>query len=224
MNKYIDCHSHILFGIDDGAKTIEDSVNIIKELIKLGFESIILTPHYRVLNKLRIRLMQEDININLYLANEVKITSNILELISKDEIELYGNYLFLELPFDTKIHNLEKYIYELQDSNINIILVHPERYNYLTKEDYQRLLDYDVLFQTNYESIIGKYGFNAKKRVKYLLKNNMVTFIASDVHKTTTPLFKYFDKIKKKTIKLVGEENFKKLTYDNIKKVIDENL
>ncbi|MBR1417213.1 MAG: hypothetical protein IJ572_05280 [Bacilli bacterium] len=234
MNSYIDCHSHILYGIDDGAKTIDASIKIIKNMINLGFKSIVLTPHYRgnyLTNnkekKLRLfnlneELKNQNIDIKLYLANEVKITSNILDLIKEDEISLLGNYLFLELPFDTKIYNLDKIIYELQSNNINIILVHPERYSYFKKEDFEKLIASDVLFQVNYESIIGKYGLDSKNKVKYLYKNNMVSFVASDVHSSSTIMFSKFDIIKKKIIKLVGEETFNDITYNNINKIISE--
>jgi len=151
MNNYIDCHSHILYGIDDGAKTIDDSIAIIKRLAELGFKEIILTPHYinafhannnikrEKLTVLKAKLKEENIPIDLHLANEVRITSDIIELIKNDEISLLNNYIFLELPFSNKIHNLERQIYNLQLNNIKVIIVHPERYNYLTKDDYQKL-------------------------------------------------------------------------------------
>ena len=234
MNSYIDCHSHILYGIDDGANDIEASIKILKQLESLGFKEVVLTPHYRgtflannslkekLFDELTKKVKEENINIKLYLANEVKITSNILELKEKEEIKLLGNYLFLELPFDIKIHNLDKIIYNLQSNNINVILVHPERYNYLSYNDYKKLIDSDVLFQVNYESIIGKFGLRAKIMIKYLYKNDMVDFIATDVHHATSSLFPKFSTIEKKIIKLIGEYKYRDLVYNNIKKVLDE--
>lgn len=235
MNKYLDCHSHILYGIDDGAKTIEDSIEILKNLSNIGFEEIILTPHYKnayhANNKikqekyeiLKKKIKEENINLKLYLANEVRITSNILELIEKNEIKLLGNYLFLELPFNTKIHNLERLIFELQTEDINIILVHPERYSYLTEKDLKQLIDLDIMFQINYESIIGFYGLKSKRRVKYLLKNRMVNFIGTDIHRSEQLNEKIFNKIKKKITKIIGEESFTDISYNNIKKIINES-
>lgn len=234
MNKHIDFHSHILYGIDDGAKDIEMSVEIIKKMRDLGFERVVLTPHYRanyvannttkkeVLHNLQEELKRQNINMPLYLANEVHITSNILELIKNDTISLLGNYIFLELPFDVKIHNLDKVIYELQTNNINVILVHPERYSYMTIKDLQALVDKDVYLQVNFESIIGKYGMKAKSMVKKIYKNNLVSFVATDVHRPTTMMFTKFDKIEKKIIKIIGQEEYQKITYDNIYKIIQE--
>ena len=234
MNKFIDCHSHILYGIDDGAKTIEDSIAILKKMQDLGFESIILTPHYRgdytanntlkslLLESLNSVLDENNINIKLYLANEVRITSDMLELIEKDKIKTFNNYLFLELPFTTKIYNLDKIIYELQSNNIKVVLVHPERYPYLNINDFQKLVDNDVLLQVNYESIIGKYGFKSKLMAKKLLKQDLVYCLGTDVHRDSTIMFDKFDEIKKKITKIVGDINFQNLSYNNIKKIIDD--
>lgn len=232
MNNYIDCHCHILFGIDDGASNLDESIAILKRLYELGFREVILTPHYinayhvnneekrKRLTILENKVKEEGISITLHLANEVRITSDLLKLIEEDEITLFNRYLFLELPFSTKIHHLERKIYELQLQNINIILVHPERYHYLTKEDYQKLVDLDVLFQINYESIIGTYGSKSKKMVKYLLKNKLVSFIGTDIHRKEQLDLKKFTKIKGKIIKIIGEEEFQHISYHNMKKII----
>ncbi len=235
MNKYIDCHSHILYGIDDGAKTIEDSIAILKKMQDLGFESIILTPHYRgdykannllkslLLDSLNSVLDENNINIKLYLANEVRITSNMLELLEKETIKAINDYFFLELPFTNKIYNLDKIIYELQSNNLKVVLVHPERYPYLTLNDFQKLVDNDVLLQVNYESIIGKYGFASKRMAKKLFKNNLVHLLGTDVHRDTTIMFSEFETIKKKIIKIIGEEEFENLSYNNVKRIIDND-
>ena len=235
MNKYIDCHSHILYGIDDGAKTIEDSIAILKKMQDLGFESIIITPHYRgdykannllkslLLESLNSVLDENNINIKLYLANEVRITSNMLELLEKETIKAINDYFFLELPFTNKIYNLDKIIYELQSNNLKVVLVHPERYPYLTLNDFQKLVDNDVLLQVNYESIIGKYGFASKRMAKKLFKNNLVHLLGTDVHRDTTIMFSEFETIKKKIIKIIGEEEFENLSYNNVKRIIDND-
>ena len=233
MNNYIDCHSHILYGIDDGSKDLYMSVDIIKKMINLGFKEIVLTPHYisyyhannrikrLLLNSIERKLNEENLDMKLYLANEVRITSDIIDLIRNDEISLLGNYLFLELPFDSKIYNLDRIIYDLQSNNINVIIVHPERYAYFTKEDYKKLIDSDVLFQCNYESIVGKYGSGAKKRVKYLLTNKMVYLLGTDVHRTSTMMFTEWEKIERKIKKFISPEEYKNLTYNNMKNILD---
>ncbi len=232
MNNYIDCHSHILFGVDDGAPSIDESMMILRRLNEIGFSEVILTPHYinafHVNNEekrkrfaiLVSKVKEEGLPIILHLANEVRITSDLLKLIQEDEITLFHHCLFLELPFSSRIHHLERKIYELQLENIQVILVHPERYSYLTREDYQKLFSLDVLFQINYESIIGTYGSKSKKVVKYLLKNGLVSFVGTDIHHSKQLDLKKFTKIRSKMIKMIGEEEFKNISYRNMKKII----
>lgn len=234
MNNYIDTHCHVLYKLDDGAKTIDESINMLKNYERLGFTKIILTPHYKnayhlnnkgkkkLFNKLKKRVKEEGINIKLYLANEVRISGDILSLIKSDEISMLGNNLFLELPFTNSIIGLDNIIFELESMGINVILVHPERYLYLKKKDYENLISKDVMFQVNYESIIGTYGRESKKRVKYLLKNNMVTLLGSDAHSENANFFTKFPKIEKKIVRIVGENKYKDLTYKNIEKMIED--
>ena len=95
-----DFHTHILYGIDDGANTIEESINILSFLSNNGVKNVFLTPHYvqnskfnannrkkkSIFNKLQKEVIKNNININMYLGNEVYINDNIVELIKKDEI------------------------------------------------------------------------------------------------------------------------------------------
>ena len=147
----------------------------------------------------------------------------MLELLEKETIKAINDYFFLELPFTNKIYNLDKIIYELQSNNLKVVLVHPERYPYLTLNDFQKLVDNDVLLQVNYESIIGKYGFASKRMAKKLFKNNLVHLLGTDVHKDTTIMFSEFETIKKKIIKIIGEEEFENISYNNVKRIIDND-
>ncbi len=233
MNNHIDTHCHVLYSIDDGAKTINDSLEMLKSFEKLGFSKVILTPHYKnayhannvikrsLYNNLRVEASRNNINIDLYLANEVRLSSDIISLIKNDEITLLGNYLFLELPFTNTIIHLDNIIYELQNLGINIILVHPERYYYLKEDDYKNLIDKDVLFQVNYESILGTYGRDAKKRCKYLLKNKMVFLLGSDSHKPTANFFVKFNKIERKLKRITLEDYYNDLVYNNMYRILE---
>lgn len=233
-NNYIDTHCHVLYSIDDGSKTLEESIEMLKKFESLGFTKIILTPHYKnayhannkekkkLFNKLKRESKKEGIDIELFLANEVRISGDILKLIDSNEISMLGNNLFLELPFTNSIVGLDNIMFELESMGVNIILVHPERYLYLKKSDYKNLIGKDIMFQVNYESIIGTYGRESKKRAKYLLKNNMVTLLGSDSHSPDVKFFSKFDKIEKKIVKIVGESKYRDLTYNNIDKMIKE--
>lgn len=236
----IDCHSHVLFDIDDGCKSIEDSVETIKNLKKIGFDKIILTPHYikgsnyvknnsdkkQRLDVLRKRLIEENIDIDLFLGNEVYITEDINDLVMSKEITTLNKsrYILIEFPLYNKVNNVEDYIYELKLKGYIPVIAHPERYSYFQKnyKEVDKLYESKVLFQSNYGSIMGNYGKEAQKLITYLLKKDMVTFMATDVHRKNSSLFDNFGVIKKKIQLIIGEEKFKKLSNDNILKVIND--
>lgn len=236
----IDMHNHILYGIDDGCKTIEESIETIKKMKKIGFNTIVLTPHYiedssfKANNNLKLQkleilkeeLLKNNIDVNLFLGNEIFINESINELIINKEIRSINNtrYILIELPFNNQILNLDDYLYELKLKGYKIIIAHPERYTYF-KDNYEearKLYDSGVLFQVNYGSIIGQYGSSSLKLVKKLLKDDMVDFISTDIHKPSSSLFDKFDDIKHKIIKIIGEDKFKDISYNNILKVIND--
>lgn len=236
----IDMHNHILYGIDDGCKTIEESIETIKNMKKIGFNTIVLTPHYiedssfKANNNLKLQrleilkeeLLKNNIDVNLFLGNEIFINESINELIINKEIRSINNtrYILIELPFNNQILNLDDYLYELKLKGYKIIIAHPERYTYF-KDNYEearKLYDSGVLFQVNYGSIIGQYGSSSLKLVKKLLKDDMVDFISTDIHKPSSSLFDKFDDIKHKIIKIIGEDKFKDISYNNILKVIND--
>lgn len=236
----IDMHNHILYGIDDGCKTIEESIETIKNMKKIGFNTIVLTPHYiedssfKANNSLKLErleilkeeLLKNNIDVNLFLGNEIFINESINELIINKEIRSINNtrYILIELPFNNQILNLDDYLYELKLKGYKIIIAHPERYTYF-KDNYEearKLYDSGVLFQVNYGSIIGQYGSSSLKLVKKLLKDDMVDFISTDIHKPSSSLFDKFDDIKHKIIKIIGEDKFKDISYNNILKVIND--
>ena len=236
----IDMHNHILYGIDDGCKTIEESIETIKNMKKIGFNNIVLTPHYiedssfKANNNLKLQrleilkeeLLKNNIDVNLFLGNEIFINESINELIINKEIRSINNtrYILIELPFNNQILNLDDYLYELKLKGYKIIIAHPERYTYF-KDNYEearKLYDSGVLFQVNYGSIIGQYGSSSLKLVKKLLKDDMVDFISTDIHKPSSSLFDKFDDIKHKIIKIIGEDKFKNISYNNILKVIND--
>lgn len=195
-----DIHSHILFSIDDGSYSIEESLELLKKMKKLGYDNIILTPHYikgteysasndtkrKNFTILKEAIKEQNLNINIYLGNEIFITDNIPELLEQDEVSSLNHtkYLLIELPFHNQILNLEDIIYEIKLKGYIPVIAHPERYTYF-QDNYnliEGLKNMGVLFQCNYVSILGCYGKSAEKLFKYLLKKNYVSFFGSDIH------------------------------------------
>ena len=238
----VDIHSHIIFDVDDGCSNIEESINVIKKLKNLGFDSIILTPHYikaseytvenkekkEKFNILKEELAKNNIDVNLYLGNEIYMNDEIDELVLSKKAYTMNNsrYILIEFSLYNEIKNIEDYLYELKLKGYIPIIAHPERYTYFQK-DYSKvdeLYESGVLFQCNYASIIGSYGKDAAKLITYILKKGMVSFMATDVHKEKSSLYDNFNKITKKIKSIVGEEEFINITHNNALKVINDEI
>lgn len=236
----IDIHSHIIYGIDDGCKEVEESIKTILNLKRIGFDKLILTPHYingsnynknnkekkERLKVLKEELLKRNIDVELYLGNEIYINDEIDELVLSKEVTTLNKsrYLLIEFPLYNKVNNVSDYIYELQIKGYKIIIAHPERYEYF-KENYKEvdnLYKSGVLFQCNYGSLIGKYGKESQKLIEYLLKNNMVTFMATDIHRPESSIIDNFSIIKEKIENYIGIDGFKKVSHDNALKVIND--
>ena len=233
----IDIHSHLLYSVDDGSQTIEESLNIIRELNNIGITDIILTPHYikeskynnskkenmKILNTLKKSLLENKIKTNLYLGNEIYINNEIEELLKKNIISSLNdtNYLLIELPLTGEYEGYLEIFENLINEGYHIILAHPERY-YSFQNDFNKIYELEqigVYFQSNIESIVGSYGRNAIKMVKRLLKEKKISFLATDIHHQKKDYNKW-QKARKKILKYVTKEEYNILTYKNPRKLI----
>ena len=235
-----DIHSHILFDVDDGSKSIEESIELLKKLKEIGFNNIILTPHYiegseyscknseknERFKQLKEEISKQNIDINIYIGNEIFINNNIYELIKKAEIKTLNNTrnILVELPFHNQIVNLEDIIYELKIKGLTPIIAHPERYTYFQKnyKEVDRLREEGFLFQGNYASILGYYGKEAQKLLKYMLKKQYIDYLGTDIHRINkTYVIDNFKKIEKQIIKITKKDYYEEIKNNN-DKVIKE--
>ncbi len=225
-----DIHSHIIFDVDDGSKSIEESLELLKMLSSVGFNNVIMTPHYiedteycsynpeklEKLNILRDEVKKHNIGINLYLGNEIFINDHIVEGIQEGKIYTLNNtkYLLFELPFHNQIIGLTDFVYELKIAGYVPILAHPERYSYF-QNNYDlvdELKEEGLLFQCNYASILGYYGKESEKLLKYMLKNEYVDYLGTDIHHTSKAyVIDNFKKIDKMFNKIAGKEYYQEI-------------
>lgn len=233
----IDFHSHILPGVDDGSKNIEESKKIILEARDLGFEKIISTSHYAYdcyeipeykRKEMVTELNQEEDFPEIILGSEIFVSYNMIDFLKEGKASTINgtNYILFELPLRASFPNLKDLIIKLQENNYRLILAHPERYSVIQNNfDYlYELQEMGVLFQCNYASIVGYYGLAAKSTVKKILKNNLASFLGSDVHRSET-IFKEFPKIMKKLRKVITPEYLEELTTTNAEIILrNENL
>ena len=196
----IDLHSHILPGIDDGARTYEDSVTLVRELSLQGVTKMVATPHYvdesiytsprarnlELIEELSARLGEAGVAMELTLGNEIYINGRILELIAAGEISSMADseYVLVELPMSGDYPNYEEILRALIRAGRKVILAHPERYESFQKDFalIEELFDMGVLLQSNIGSITGQYGKAAQKTMKNLAKRKMVFGFGTDIH------------------------------------------
>lgn len=229
----IDFHTHILPNIDDGARSIEETFNLIKEAKNVGFEGIISTSHYMEnyyetdtperevwVNAIYENLQAKNIDIRLYLGNEIYISDNLIKLLEEGKASTINDtsYVLFEMPLHEEPMNLYDIIYQMIQYKLVPILAHPERYSYIQKEPdlVYDLVQKGVLMQANYGSIIGQYGEKAQIIVKKLLENNLIHFLGSDVHRQNT-IYPKIPECLSEINSLIGEEKLHELTTENPK-------
>lgn len=236
----VDLHCHILPEVDDGSKSIEESIAILKKAKKVGFDTICLTPHYaepayintksqnkEILENLREMADQENISTKLLLGNEIFIGQNIENLLENSQISTLADsqYALIELPMFQELPQeiVQKMLHNVKQKGFRVVIAHPERYTYL-QENSEKLFDYldkDIIFQGNYASILGVYGKEAQKTIKFFLKYKAVDYLSSDVHHLSRCFYDYFPEIKKKLLKVIDEEYFEVLSEKNPRLVIE---
>jgi len=194
----VDMHSHLIPGIDDGAKSLEHSIELILELKKMGYEKLITTPHISDMfantsqsilegyYKLKQELEKRKIDIELEVAAEYYVDSHFEDLLEKRDILTFGsqNYLLFELSYFSKPQDLESLIQDIKLAGYIPVLAHPERYVYFhdSINDYINLKKMGILFQINLNSIINYYSIEISQVVKQIILHNLVDFVGSDVH------------------------------------------
>lgn len=194
-----DIHSHLLAGIDDGAKTWDDSLALILKLQKAGYKRLVTTPHimsdfYRntpeiiseKLAELKKRLQDAQIDIAIEAAAEYYADEGFMRKVERGEHLLtFGNkYILIETGFQDKPKYLKQAIFDLQTSGYKPIFAHPERYQYLYDDfkTIEELHELGVLLQINLNSIAGYYGQHAQAFAEKLISKGMVHWAGSDCH------------------------------------------
>lgn len=232
----IDIHSHIIPNVDDGARSVEETFNILKEAQEAGFTDVILTSHF-LLNyyetnaqelifwkeKLQEVLKKQGTKINLHSGMEIYITNQMEELLENKKILTLANsrYMLIELPLATNVKYFDYVVYYLEAKGIKPIIAHPERYKCVQKDPdiVEEYIEKGCLIQCNYGSIVNLYGREAEKTIKTLLKKNQVHFLGSDVHRENGTYLIILDAIKK-IKKIIGENKINEITTINPKKIL----
>lgn len=213
----IDIHSHILPGIDDGSKSLDISIKMLKIAETEGTEIIVATPHYirnvyenlyEDIWKLYENLKQEaekfGLKIKILLGQEIMLDTFSLELCREKKLKgINGTkYMLVEFPLRELPKNAMELIYELRIMGICPIIAHPERYKYIYENvsNINNFIDEGCFFQVNTGSLNGLFGKHVENCAKTLVKHGIVSFIGSDAHdlnKRCPGLIEGYEKIEK---------------------------
>jgi len=195
---HVDIHSHLLPGIDDGAKTIDDTLKLVSALQAMGIEQFITSPHVMknvwdntslgiaaTLETTTAHFKNANQSFPLKAAAEYLIDPNFMSLLQKEPLrELKENHVLVELSYINPPIQLYDIIFELQLAGYKPVLAHPERYPFYHNhfDDYNKLKNAGCLFQLNLLSVVGYYGANVAQAAEKLLKKGMFDFVGTDVH------------------------------------------
>ncbi len=203
----IDLHSHILADVDDGARTLEESIAILRSMEAKGVRKVTATSHYPLyndkdyldfiqekINILREKARDDELEIEILSGSEILIGQNTAEALYKEQLLTLNNtdYILLE----TRLNNLPSYfenlIHDIKAMGYQIIIAHPERYTYIQK-DYQQLYrwveEFGLKLMFNSSSLLGKQGSKAKETAETLLDLGLAHLMASDTHRMTKRTF-----------------------------------
>jgi protein-tyrosine phosphatase len=214
----VDVHSHLLPGLDDGVKSFEESLEVIRYFRQLGYNKLITTPHImqdvykntpslviEKLHELNAYLADKNTGIEIQAAAEYYLDETLIHTLETNEPVLtFGkNYLLFETNFLNDPFNLKEFIFLATTKGYKPVLAHPERYAYLFKDfgKIEDLLNRGVLFQINISSITGYYSKQAQTMAYHLIDRGWVHLLGSDCHHITHAVLikkayqnKYFQK------------------------------
>ncbi len=193
-----DMHSHLIPGIDDGAQTVEDSIELITQLRDMGFRSIITTPHIKSdhfpnnsinitagLHNLQQALRERNIDMPIHAAAEYYIDDHFMNLLEAgDLLTVTENQVLVELSFMFEPIRLSDILFKIQTKGYKPILAHPERYAYYHNdiEAYRSLRDRGCLLQLNTIALSGYYGRGVKHVAEKLLHEGLYDYCGTDMH------------------------------------------
>lgn len=218
LEGFRDCHCHLLPGVDDGVQEMDETVQILKEWEQAGVKEVWLTPHIMedIPNKpSELKEKFEKVKatyaggIELHLAAEHMMDGPFLKRLEDDDvlpIGKDGTRLLVETSYYTPPMNMGHVIDSIKRKGYEPILAHPERYQYMDKNDYKRWKQQGVLLQLNVPSLVGAYGPDVLYKAEWLLKNGMYDFCGSDTHSANQVEMFLNSEINKKLLKKLPEK------------------
>lgn len=212
---FTDWHCHILPGVDDGFKTLEDSLSVLARYEEAGVKNVFFTPHVMVdmpneTDDLRRRFDELQAaytgHLKLFLASENMLDDLFLKrLESKDFLPLPDKRLLVETSYFNPPVDLFGTLRKIEKAGYSPVLAHPERYQYMSEHKYVTLLDNEIEFQLNIASLTGYYGKEAQGRAQWLLSEEGYSYCGTDLHRKSQFEHLLESKVRRSSLKQLQE-------------------
>lgn len=197
--KFFDIHCHILPNLDDGARSMEQTIAMMNIAVDEGITSMICTPHYHLgrvvaeyndceerIKEVREELKKRNINVDLYLGAEICYFSEAVDEVDEGRIHTMAgsSYVLLEFEPSVEYRRIRTAVNEFTMAGYVPIIAHIERYDcmIMAMDEVSELISMGALIQINASSVLGELGFGVKRFIKKMMKNEMVSFVSTDAH------------------------------------------
>ena len=203
MSRFVDLHHHLVYGVDDGARSFEDMQQMMLRAVSENVGDIVCTTHgtpgrrafpmevyQRHLEKARDWLRQEGLPLRLHSGCEVLYTDSAARLLKEGEFPTLADSwnVLVEFTPDTEFKRLCDAARLIGNAGYNVIFAHVERYQALRNLNHVRELrdEYDVYMQMNASTVVMKKGFFFDRWVRHMLDEGHIDCVATDAHNITT--------------------------------------
>ena len=229
----IDLHCHILPGVDDGPKNLDESLEMVRIFIKAGYRQVVATPHQvpgttwmLSLEEIRNKLAElnhaikiENIALDVLPGMEIAFDPLIPELLEKGQLLTLGNtsYVLIETPFQLLPLGWEQMIFAILSKGYFILMAHPERCAQLAAKPQlvDRLIEAGVYLQVNWDSFLGYHGRAALHMAHRLSESGYIHCLATDSHNPQQRHAAHVKLAAAKIQKLIGRANLQRIASEN---------
>ena len=233
----IDLHNHILPELDDGSRSIEETIEMGKIAESEGISKIIITTHHRkpeyiidknvILDKVKFTnelFKKENINIEIFSGMEVFMDRDIPIKLQNNELLSLNNssYLLIEFPMREKIDYIDDVLHEVKIQGYKPIIAHPERYLEVIKNPnyVKKLIQEGCYIQINASSLTGYFGKESQESAEILIKHKMVHLISSDAHSSRSRAPRLVEAIEK--MRQLTNDDYAEEIINNASKVFND--
>lgn len=226
----IDIHSHLLPFVDDGSDSVEQSIELLRKACNQGVTDMVLTPHFRdefiednknlleKFDEFKQVVAKKGLKINLYLGREIHVVNSYKRALEEIRLDCLNGtkYILIEFDFDRE-SDIVNIVYEVARRGFIPVVAHLERYGYVGIETAYDIKQSGGLIQVNAQSLIKPEAREQKKLLKKMFAENLVDFVASDIHTCR----KYFmQKAYRKVAKKHGKETAQSVFCKNALEII----